>query len=207
MCTQFSPLSHFLYWPPRCSVKRSESCSVVSDSLWPHGLCSPWNPPGQNTGVGSRSLLQGIFPTQGSNPGLPHCRWVLHQLSHQGSPDVLSPALTPLFHSAGISLLSWQNLSCFCGSAPLLLSVPTISFSWPRWPPVPVTLCRSPSGISFSSLGHTGSAACKGGLGVRGIVGRVGVQKNKLDVQEARRKTGGVQIVWKTATLLGEGRW
>ena len=39
-------------------------------------LHSPWNSPGQNTGVGSRSLLQGIFPTQGSNPGLPHCRQI-----------------------------------------------------------------------------------------------------------------------------------
>ena len=53
-----------------------KSHSVVSDSLWTHGLYSPWNSPGQNTGVGSLSLLQGIFPTQGSNPGLPHCRWV-----------------------------------------------------------------------------------------------------------------------------------
>ena len=64
----------------------SESCSVVSDSLQPHGLYSPWNSPGQNTGVGSLSLLQGIFPTQGSNPGLPHCRQTLYQLSHKGSP-------------------------------------------------------------------------------------------------------------------------
>ena len=60
----------------------SESRSVVSDSLWPHG---PWSSPGQNTGVGSLSLLQGIFPTQESNPGLPHCRWILYQLSHKGS--------------------------------------------------------------------------------------------------------------------------
>ena len=43
----------------------SESHSVMSDSLWPHGLYSPWNSPGQNTGVGSISLLQGIFLTQG----------------------------------------------------------------------------------------------------------------------------------------------
>ena len=64
----------------------SESCSVVSDSLRPHGLCSPWHSPGQNTGVGSLSLLQGIFPTQGLNPGLLHCRWILYQLSHRGSP-------------------------------------------------------------------------------------------------------------------------
>ena len=47
------------------------------------------NSPGQNTGVGSLSLLQGIFPTQGSNPGLPHCRWILYQLSHKGSPKIL----------------------------------------------------------------------------------------------------------------------
>ena len=59
--------------------------SVVSDSLWPHGLDSPRNSPGQNTGVGSHSLFQGIFPIQGSNPGL-YCRWILYQLSHQGSP-------------------------------------------------------------------------------------------------------------------------
>ena len=53
----------------------------VSYSLPPHGLSSPWNSPGQYTGVGSISLLQGIFPTQGSNPGLPHCRQILYQLS------------------------------------------------------------------------------------------------------------------------------
>ena len=63
----------------------SEIRSVVSDSLWPHGLYSLWNSSGQDTGVGSLSLLQGIFPTQGSNPGLPHCRQILYQLSHRGS--------------------------------------------------------------------------------------------------------------------------
>ena len=51
---------------PCITVKVAQSC--------PHGLYRPWNSPGQNTGVGSVSLLQGIFPTQGSNPGLPHCR-------------------------------------------------------------------------------------------------------------------------------------
>ena len=64
----------------------SESHSVVSDYLRPHGLYSSWDSPGQKTGVGSLSLLQGIFPAQGSNPGLLHCRWVLYQLSHKGSP-------------------------------------------------------------------------------------------------------------------------
>ena len=67
----------------------SESLSVTSDSLGPHGLYSPWNPPGQNTGVGILSLLQGIFPTQGLNPGLPHCKQILYQLSHKGKPRTL----------------------------------------------------------------------------------------------------------------------
>ena len=66
--------------------KWSESRSVVSDSLQPHGLYISWNSPDQDTGVGSLSLLQGIFPTQGSNPGLPHCKQILYQLSHKGSP-------------------------------------------------------------------------------------------------------------------------
>ena len=57
----------------------SESRSVVSNSLQPHGI--EWNSPSQNTGVGSCSLLQGMFPTQGSNPGLPHCRGILYQLA------------------------------------------------------------------------------------------------------------------------------
>ena len=68
-------------------MHESESRSVVSNSLRPHGLYSPWNSPGQNTGVGSLPLLQGIFPTQGSNLGLLHCRRILYQLSHQGSPN------------------------------------------------------------------------------------------------------------------------
>ena len=52
-------------------------------------MYSPWNSPGQNTGVGSLSLLQGIFPSQGLNPSLPHCGWVLYQLCYQGSPFVI----------------------------------------------------------------------------------------------------------------------
>ena len=66
-------------------VIASESRSLLSDWLQPQGLYSPWDSPGQNTGVGSLTLFQGIFPTQGSNLGLRHCRWILYQLSHQGS--------------------------------------------------------------------------------------------------------------------------
>jgi len=62
---------------------KTETRSVVSDSLWPHELYSPRNSPGQNTGVGSHSLLQGIFPTQGSNPGLPHYRQIVYQLNNK----------------------------------------------------------------------------------------------------------------------------
>ena len=70
------------YWD---GVGWKSSHSVVSDSLRPHGQYSPWNSPGQNTAVGRLSLLQGTFPTQGSNQGLTHCRWILYQLSHKGS--------------------------------------------------------------------------------------------------------------------------
>ena len=84
-------------WPASgyiSSVRLQESevlvTSVMSDSLRPHGLESarllgPWSYPGKNTGVGCHALLQGIFPTQGLNPGLLHCRQILYHLSHQGS--------------------------------------------------------------------------------------------------------------------------
>ena len=52
-------------------------------------IYSPWHFPGQNTGAGSCSLLQVIFPTQGLNLGVPHCKWVLYQLSHKRSPRIL----------------------------------------------------------------------------------------------------------------------
>ena len=66
----------------------SESLSVVSDALRPHGLYSPWNSLGQNTGVGRLSFLQQIFPSQGLNPGFPHFRQILYHLIHKGSPRI-----------------------------------------------------------------------------------------------------------------------
>ena len=70
--------------PPHTKKTQSVKVKVTRSclTLWPHGLYSPWNSPGQNTGVSNLSLLQGIFPAQGSNPGLPHCRQILYQLSH-----------------------------------------------------------------------------------------------------------------------------
>ena len=94
--------------------KESESRSVVSDSLRPHRLHSPWNSPSQNTGVGSIPLLQGIFPTQGSNPGLPHCRQILYQLSHEGSPRILEWVAYP-FSSRSSQPRNWTGVFCIAG--------------------------------------------------------------------------------------------
>ena len=101
---------------------KSESCSVVSDSLQPYGLYSSRNSPGQNTGVGSLSLLQGIFPTQGSNLGLPHCRQILYQLSHQVSPRILEWVAYP-FSSGSSPPRNGTRVSCISGrSLPIELS-------------------------------------------------------------------------------------
>ena len=90
-------------------VKGAQSCPT---------LCNPmdnsWNSPGQNTGVGSLCLLQEIFPTQGSNPGLPHCRQILYQLSHKGSARILEWVSYPL--SSGSSQpRNWTGVSCIAG--------------------------------------------------------------------------------------------
>ena len=100
-----------IYWT---EVKWSESCSVVSNSLQPHGLYSPWDSPSQHTGVGRLFLLQGIFPTQGLNPGLPHCRWILYELSRKGSPRILEWLAYP-FSSGSSQPRSWTWVSCIAG--------------------------------------------------------------------------------------------
>ena len=87
---------------PRCSLLTITTlltgCAVLSRSVVSHRHNSMFGPPGssvsgdspgKNTGVDCHDLLQGIFPTQGSNPGLPHCRWILYHLSHQGSLQIL----------------------------------------------------------------------------------------------------------------------
>ena len=88
----------------------SESHSVVFGSLWPYELYSPCNSPSQNR----LSLLQGILPTQGWNPGLPHCRQILYQLSHKGSSRILEWVAYPFSRGS-----SWpRNLtmvSCIVG--------------------------------------------------------------------------------------------
>ena len=90
----------------------SESRSVVSDYVTPWTIYSPGNSPGQHTGVGS--LLQGIFPTQWSNVGLLHCRWILYQLSHKQNPRILEWVACPFSRGS-----SWPRnqtrASCIAG--------------------------------------------------------------------------------------------
>ena len=95
-------------------VSESERCSVLSYSFRPHRLYSPWNSPGQNTGVGSLSLHQGIFATQGLNPGLPHCRRILYRLSHKGSPRILEWVAYP-FSSRSSRPRNQPRVSCIAG--------------------------------------------------------------------------------------------
>ena len=89
--------------------KVTQSCPTLCDPMdWLH---SPWKSPGQNTGVGSLFLLQGIFPTQGSNPGLLQCRQILYQLSHKGSPRILEWVAYPFFSGSSWPR-NWTGVSC-----------------------------------------------------------------------------------------------
>ena len=73
-------------WCGKVKVWVALSCLILCNPMEPARLLCPWNSPDKNTGVGSHSLLQGIFLTQGLNTGLLHCRQILYHLSHQGSP-------------------------------------------------------------------------------------------------------------------------
>ena len=92
-------------------MKVTQLCPILCD---PHLLYGPWDSPGQNTGVGSLSLLQGIFPTQGLNPGLPHCRQILYQLSQKGSPRILKCVVYP-FAKGSSQPRNRTRVSCIAG--------------------------------------------------------------------------------------------
>ena len=94
-----------------CEVKVAQSYPA----LQPHGLYSPWNSPGLNTGVSSLSFLQGIFPSQGLNSGLPQCGQIFYQLSHQGSPRILEWEAYP-FSRGSSQPSNWTGVSCIAGS-------------------------------------------------------------------------------------------
>ena len=87
--------------------------STRSYSLLHHGLYSPWNSPDKNTGVGI-SLLQGIFPSQGLNPRLLHCRWIFYQLSHKGNLRIMEWVAYP-FSSGSSQPRNWTGVSCIAG--------------------------------------------------------------------------------------------
>ena len=97
-----------------CSAAQSRPtlCDPVDCS--PQGSSIPGDSPGKSTGLGCHALLQGIFPTQWSIPGLPHCRWILYHLSHQGSPRILEWVADP-FSRGTSQLRNWTQVSCIAG--------------------------------------------------------------------------------------------
>ena len=108
---------------------KSESGSVLSNSLWLCGLYSPWNSPDQDPVAGSLSLFQAIFATQGWNPGLPHCRWILYQLSHKRSPRILEWVAYP-FSKGSFQPRNRTRVSCAAGR---FFTNWAIREAWPRW--------------------------------------------------------------------------
>ena len=119
----------------------TESRSVVSNSLWPHGLYSPWNSLGQNTGVGSLSLLQRIFPTQGLNFTQVSCiaggfftNWAIRIMSWFSSilqRWSVSFFLSIFMDSWVLTYLIYFNSLWFLASLVLRwLSLATVMFKW-----------------------------------------------------------------------------
>ena len=91
-------------------------CLVTQTLYDPMDGSPPGSPffPGKNTGVGGHALLQGTFPTQGSNPGLLHCRGILYCLSYQGSPRILERVAYP-FSRGSSSPKNKIGVSCTAG--------------------------------------------------------------------------------------------
>ena len=92
-------------------VKVAQSCPTLCN---PRDQTVPWNSSGQNMGVGRCSLPQGIFPTQGLSPDLPHCAQILYQLSHQWSPRILEWVAYP-FSRGSYQPRNWTGVSCIAG--------------------------------------------------------------------------------------------
>ena len=111
VCSDSCPLSWWCYLT--ISVGYNWATELTDWYIY-MGLYSPWNSPGQNPGVGSLFHLWGIFPTQGSNPGLPHCRWILYQLSHKRSPGTLE-WVAYASSSRSSQPGNWTGVSCIAG--------------------------------------------------------------------------------------------
>ena len=101
-------------------TSESESRSVVSNTLLLCGLYSSWNSLGQNTGMGSLSLLQGFFPTQGLNLGLQHCRQILYQLNHKRSPRILKWVACPFTRGSSDTGMELRSPALQADSLPLI---------------------------------------------------------------------------------------
>ena len=97
-------------------AKWLQSCLTVLDSMDRSlpGSSVHEDSPGKNTGVDCHALLQGIFPIQGSNPGLPHCRWILYCVSYQGGPRILEWVVYP-FSRGSSQPRNRAGLSCTAG--------------------------------------------------------------------------------------------
>ena len=125
-------------------VKVAQSCLT---------LHSPWNSPGQNTGVGSLSFLQGIFPTQGWSPGLPCYSWILYQLSHEGSPiyNIFTHFLSPKRSFFFLLILKFKHLHESLKSINTLAPGTTVTGSNGY-----VSLCRTCLVTFLGGLGWSG---------------------------------------------------
>ena len=106
-----APFPHLHSSTGHIIVKESGSRSIMSDSLLPNGLYSPWNSPGQNTRVGSLSPSPGDLPNPGTEPRSPSLRQILYQLSHKGNPIILEWVAYP-FSSRSSWSRNWTEVSC-----------------------------------------------------------------------------------------------
>ena len=139
ICRQYNSYINF-------TLKRQSPCSLWKwkwKSLSRVRLfATPWNSPGQNTRVGSLSLLQGIFPTQRLNPGLPHCRHILYQLSHKGNPRILEWVAYP-FYRGSSQPRNQTRVSCIAGR---------FFTNWAIGELLPETLSNTQDGVFTYSL-------------------------------------------------------
>ena len=115
------------YWGQFIIKVMHATFTVLFFQSCPTLLYSPWSYPGQIIGAGSISLPQGIFPTQGSSPGLLHCRQILYQLSHKGSPRILEWVAFP-FSSGSSRPRDRTGVSCIAGRF-----FTNWAFRWRKW--------------------------------------------------------------------------
>ena len=150
----FLPYTPWLRFSQLCLV--SQSCLMLCDPMdcSPSGSSVHRDSSGKNTAVGCHALLQRIFPTQGSNPGLPHCKWILYHLSHQGSPWILEWVAYPFCRGSSWPR-NWTGVSCIAGrffTSRALREAPYFPIVFTCILIIPFCLSELPSGIILPSL-------------------------------------------------------